>query len=41
MYFQYFDMLIFEFTVSGPHDFQMDSILFLKFQGPVDHMKKP
>ena len=35
--------LILEFTISGPHHFQMDSIILQnsQFRGPVEHMKKP
>ena len=35
--------MILEFAVSGPHKFQVDSIILQnsKFQGPVDRMKKP
>ena len=36
-----FCTLILEFTISGPHKFQMDSIISQnsKFRGPVDHIK--
>ena len=42
MYYKCFDILILEFTVSGPHDFKIDSIILQnsKFRGQVDEVKK-